>query len=108
METDPAARREYACAIGLVMLAFGDLEAEMLSLMERLGSKLSQPSLEEMSFGNRIKETECLAIAHLGEPLGTGSSLSVRQLENWQISATASPMGSFGRISMGPTACARF
>jgi hypothetical protein len=28
METDVALRREYACAIGLVILAFGDLEAE--------------------------------------------------------------------------------
>ena len=43
METNVATRREYAYAIGTVILAFGDLEAEMLSLMERLGSKLSRP-----------------------------------------------------------------
>lgn len=62
METEAAMRHEYASAIGLVILAFGDLDAEMLSFAERLGTKLSRRTLEEASFTNRTKEIERLAL----------------------------------------------
>jgi hypothetical protein len=61
METDEQTRGDYACAIGTVVLAFGDLEAEILSLIERLGSKLTRQQIEEASFGNRLKEIVRLA-----------------------------------------------
>jgi hypothetical protein len=66
MEPYEITLREYASAIGTVILAFGDLEAEILSLIERLGSKLSRQTLEESSFGNRIKEMERLALGRCG------------------------------------------
>ena len=53
-------KAKYAWAIGGVILAFTEMEAEILSLIEALASK-SRPELEPENLSNKLVELEKLA-----------------------------------------------
>lgn len=81
-------KAEYAWAIGGVILAFTEMEAEILELIEALASK-SRPELEPENHSNKLVELAKLAQQHSDQAIKTSWSTSPPLLTNSTLRGSA-------------------